>query len=304
MMSTMKPHQSTAAIAMIVLAAMMFSIMDAGTKYLGGFLSVVLVLWSRYAIQAGIMAVWIGRTTGLRGFRTAHPRFQLLRGTMLITLSALTFYSLRHMPLAEFTAIMMLWPVLLTAVSGWFLDEPMSRLRWALVWGGFIGTLIVIRPGSGLFGTAVVLPLIAMVVSTNYNLLTGRLARLENPHTTQFYTGVTGALLLTPLLVTQADTLLGMLRELTSAHVSLLAIIGLLGTFGHLLLVMAFSRAPAAALMPFTYAQIIFAAGMSWLAFEHTPDLWAWIGMAMIAACSSVSAWMHVRRPESARKAL
>lgn len=139
-MNRMNPIHSPTAITMIVLSALLFSMMDAGTKYIGGFLSVVLVLWSRYTIQASVMAMWIWHTRGSRGFRVAHPRFQVLRGALLVTISALGFYGVRQMPLAEFTAIVMLSPLLVTAAASWVLHEPVSRLRWALVWGGFIGT--------------------------------------------------------------------------------------------------------------------------------------------------------------------
>jgi drug/metabolite transporter (DMT)-like permease len=295
MISAMNPHQSPAAIAMILATGLLFAMMDAGTKYLGGFLSVVLVLWSRYTIQAIIMTVVISRTRGRPGFRTRHPRFQCMRGIMLVMVGVLAFFGLRHMPLAEFTAIMMLSPVLVTAVSGWFLKEPVGALRWLLVWGGFLGTMAVIRPGSGLFGPAVAIPLLAMVVGTGYNLLTSRLAVLEHPHTTQFYTGLTGSLLLAVGLAAQGGALTEMAR-LNLLQLAVLLLLGLLGTFGHLLLVMAFQRASASTLMPFTYAQIGFAAAISWLVFRHAPDLWAWIGMVIIAICGCATAWLNMRR--------
>ncbi|MDB5839035.1 MAG: transporter [Herminiimonas sp.] len=301
MIEYMNPSNSTIAVIMIVLSALLFSIMDAITKYVGGFLSVVLVLWARYSIQAALMAMWIGRSRGLAGFATAHPRFQVLRGVLLLIISVLAFLGLRALPLAEFTAIIMLSPILVTAAAGWMLKESVGRMRWALVWGGFIGTLIVIRPGSGLFGAAVALPLLAMLVSSAYSLLTSRLAVLENPYTTQFYTGITGSLLLLPMMLLQADSLPGILHDLAWTHLSLLIVIGILGSIGHLMLVMAFSRAGTASLMPFTYTQIGFAAIMSWLAFRHAPDFWAWIGMATIAACGAATAWLNMQSAQRAK---
>lgn len=281
---------------MIVVSTFLFSSMDAATKYLGGFLSVVLVLWSRYTIQTVIMGIVVFRRRGPSGFRTAHPRFQLLRGLLLATISGLAFYSMRQMPLAEFTAIIMLSPVLITACSGWLMKESIGRLRWLLVWSGFLGTVIVIRPGSGLFGWVVIIPLMAMVVSSGYSLITSRLAVLENPYTTQFYSGAVGSLLLLPLLILERADLLAFISGADIAKAGLLLLIGILGTVGHLLLVMAFSRAGTSSLMPFTYAQIGFAALMSWLFFSHAPDFWAWIGMAMIAASGGATAWLNIRQ--------
>lgn len=292
----MSKNNPSAAIIMIVASTFLFSTMDAATKYLGGFLSVVVVLWSRYTLQAAIMAIVVAKRRGFAGFRTEHPRFQILRGLLMATISALAFYSMRSMPLAEFTAIIMLSPVLITAVSGWMMKESIGRMRWLLVWGGFLGTVIVIRPGSGLFGWAVVIPLVAMVVSSGYSLITSRLAVLENPYTTQFYSGMIGSILLLPLLLLERVELLAFVASGDVGKTSLLLLIGVLGTVGHLLLVMAFSRAGTSSLMPFTYAQIGFAAVMSWIFFSHAPDFWAWVGMAMIAASGGATAWLNIRR--------
>jgi drug/metabolite transporter (DMT)-like permease len=292
----MTKNNSSSAIIMIVVSTFLFSSMDAATKYLGGFLSVVLVLWTRYTIQAAIMALVVARRRGAPGFRTAHPRFQLLRGLLLATISGLAFYSMRRMPLAEFTAIIMLSPVLITAVSGWLMKESIGRMRWFLVWSGFLGTVIVIRPGSGLFGWVVIIPLVAMVVSSGYSLITSRLAVLENPYTTQFYSGAVGSVLLFPLLMLERAELVAFLGSADFGKAGLLLLIGVLGTIGHLLLVMAFSRAGTSALMPFTYAQIGFAALMSGIFFSHAPDFWAWIGMAMIAASGGATAWLNIRQ--------
>lgn len=292
----MTKNNPSSAIIMIVVSTFLFSSMDAATKYLGGYLSVVIVLWSRYTIQTVIMGFVVFRRGGTSGFRTAHPRFQLLRGLLLATISGLAFHSMRRMPLAEFTAIVMLSPVLITACSGWLMKESIGRLRWMLVWGGFLGTVIVIRPGSGLFGWVVIIPLLAMVVSSGYSLITSRLAVLENPYTTQFYSGAVGSLLLLPLLILERADLLAFVFAADFGKAGLLLLIGILGTVGHLLLVMAFSRAGTSSLMPFTYTQIGFAALMSWMFFSHAPDFWAWTGMAMISASGGATAWLNIRQ--------
>jgi drug/metabolite transporter (DMT)-like permease len=292
----MNSNRASVAVTMIVASTLLFSSMDTATKYLGSFMPVVLVLWSRYTIQAGIMAAVVGKIHGPAGFMTAHPRFQLLRGILLASISVLAFFSMRKMPLAEFTAIIMLSPVLITACAGWLFKERIGKLRWLLVLTGFMGTVIVIRPGSGLFGWVVVIPLLAMVISSGYSLITSRLAVLENPYTTQFYSGMIGSFLLFPFLILQREELLGSLAAANAMHIGTLLLIGVLGTIGHLLLIMAFSRASTSRLMPFTYAQIGFAALMSWLFFSHAPDFWAWIGMSMIAMSGGATAWLNIRK--------
>lgn len=295
-MARMSNNNASAAVTMIVASTFLFSSMDAATKYLGGFMSVVLVLWCRYTIQASIMAIVVGKVRGVSGFWTMHPRFQLLRGVLLASISVLAFFSMRRMPLAEFTAIIMLSPVLITLCAGWLLKERIGRLRWLLVISGFIGTIIVIRPGSGLFGWVVVIPLMAMVISSGYSLITSKLAVLENPYTTQFYSGITGSLLLLPFLMLERNELFDFFSRASIAHAGMLFLIGVLGTVGHLLLIMAFSRAGTSSLMPFTYAQIGFAGLMSWLFFDHAPDFWAWIGMLMIAMSGGATAWLNIRK--------
>jgi drug/metabolite transporter (DMT)-like permease len=291
----MKSSRSATAILLIVFSALLFATMDASTKYVGAFIPFALVVWVRFTIQAGLMALWLSRKRGARGFVTAHPRFQLLRGALLVSVSALAFFALRKMPLAEFTAIMMLSPILVTAVSGWLMREAVGGLRWALVCGGFAGTLMVIRPGSGVFGAAAWLPLLTMIGVCAYSLITSRLAVTENPYTTQFYTGATGCLALLPLVLLQADMLPGIVQGVTLTHLLLLAAIGVLGSVGHLMLVMAFGRAGAASLMPFTYTQIGFAALLGWLVFRQAPDLLAWSGMAMIAVCGAATALLNLK---------
>jgi drug/metabolite transporter (DMT)-like permease len=168
-------------------------------------------------------------------------------------------------------------------------------LRWALVAGGFAGALIVIRPGSGLFGWAVLLPLAAALSNAAFQILTSQLAPHENPYTTNFYTGLTGVALATPMLVASSADISDTLSSAPPLHLGLLLMIGVLGTAGHLLLIMALGKAPTATLMPFLYTQIAVAALAGWLALGAAPDAWGWTGMAVIAICGAASAWLNVR---------
>jgi drug/metabolite transporter (DMT)-like permease len=291
-------------IALIVLMAACFATMDTTIKALGAYLPVLLILWMRYAFQAGAMALWLTRSRrmpGGAGFHAAHPRFQMIRGALLLATSAMSFYGVQYLPVAEFTAINMLTPVLVTLLAAWLLHERVSRLRWVLVVGGFVGALIVIRPGSGLFGWAVLFPLAGAFSYASFQVLTSRLSALESPYTTHFYTGLTGTLILTPLLAISGIDVAGTLQSANAWHLALILGIGVLGTIGHLLLILALGMAPTATLMPFIYIQIGLAAIVSWLVFRHVPDGWAWVGMGVVAGCGAASAWLNFRDAQGLR---
>jgi drug/metabolite transporter (DMT)-like permease len=262
-----------------------------------------LILWVRYAMQALLSALWIvWFRTG--GFRTTQPRFQALRGVLLLLSSAFTFIALQHLPVPELTSINMLGPVLVTVLASWLLHEPVSGLRKLLVIGGFAGALVVIRPGSGLFGWVLLLPLGATLSYAAFQLLTSRMTAHDNAYTTNFYTGLVGVALVTPLLLASGLPLPHLLTQARSVDLGLLLMLGTLGTIGHLLLIRALGMAPASTLMPILYVQIGAAALIAWLVFDHLPDPWAWLGMSIIATCGAATAWLNVRSAQRAHRVI
>jgi drug/metabolite transporter (DMT)-like permease len=297
------PARPGLGIALILLMAACFATMDTAVKYVGALLPILVVLLARYGVQAASMGIWLAasRWRGGAGFRSAHPRFQAVRGALLLASSTFGILGLQHLPVAEFTAINMLTPVIVTLLAAMLLREHVSRRRWALVVGGFAGALIVIRPGSGLFGWAVLLPLAGSVAYASFQVLTRKLSALESPYTTHFYTGLTGTLVVVALLLASEAPLRATLQAATPGQIGLLLAIGTLGTLGHLMLVLAFGLAPTATLMPFMYVQIAFAAGVGWLVFRHAPNEWGWIGMGVVSVCGAASAWLNVREAAEAR---
>ncbi len=291
-------------IALVLVMAACFAVMDTTVKFVGALVPVLVVLWARYGVQAAAMALWLARSSrrGGAGFRSAHPRFQAARGVLLLLSSTFGFFGLQYLPVAEFTAITMLTPVMVTLLAATLLHEHVSRLRWALVAGGLTGALIVIRPGSGLFGWAALLPIAGSMAYASFQVLTRKLASLESPFTTHFYTGLTGSLIVALALLVSEVELLPALRAAPASAWGLLLLIGTLGTLGHLMLVLAFGLAPTAVLMPVMYAQIGFAALVGWLVFAHAPDGWGWLGMAVVAVCGAGSAWLNVREAARARE--
>lgn len=251
------------------------------------------------------MGVWLGAVRlcdGRNLFASTHPRFQLLRGSLLLLTSALLFVGVQFMPVAEYTAVGMLTPVVSTVLAALFLHERLTPLRGLLVLGGFVGGLTVVRPGSSLFGWFVLIPLAMTLVYAVFQLLTRKLSGLEHPLTTHFYTGLVGSLIMTAILVLSPTALWPVLKAASPSVLGLLVLAGVVGTAGHLCLILALGMAPMATLMPFTYAQIAFASLTGWVVFRHVPDGWAVVGMAVVAACGAGSVWLNFRDATSAAR--
>ena len=293
-MSARSSEHALLGIAMVVAAASCFALMDTTVRYIGAFFSVAIVLFMRYALHALAMSMWIALSPD-KTFRTANPMFQIARGALLAFSSSMAFAALRRMPVAEFTAIVMLTPLMATLLARVWLHERVSPLRWTLVAGGFVGALCIVRPGSGVIGWAALLPLAASVSNAAFQILTSRFAPHENPYTTNFYTGTTGMAIATPILLASGGDVFEVLSAAPRVQVAALAAVAALGTTGHLLLIMALGKAPASTLMPFQYVQIAVAALAGYAVFAAAPDGWGWIGMGVIAVCGAASAWLNLR---------
>jgi drug/metabolite transporter (DMT)-like permease len=278
-------------ILFLVCATACFAVLDTGVKVVGATISVLVAVWFRYLFQAVAVTVFMLPVRGRRLVQTSQPRQQLLRGLLLFTVSALSFISVQYMPVGEFTAIVMTTPLVVTLLAALFLHEKVSALRWLLVAGGFGGALLVVRPGGELFGWASLLPLAMVVAYAVFQILTSRMARTEDPMTMHFYTGWVGALAAT-LIVPLVWQAIPDLRTL-----ALLCLVGLMGTVGHFLLILAFARAPASTLSPYLYAQIGFAMACGWLVFDHVPGKLELAGMGLIVLCGATASWLTARLP-------
>lgn len=283
-------------VLLIILAAMSFALLDTATKHATQFTPVLMLLWFRYAFQAVVTFALRFPVQSKTLFATPNPRFQTLRGVLLLCTSACSFFGLQFLPVGEFTAIAMLSPMAATAMAAVVLKNPVSRVRWVLMGVGLIGVLMVVRPGGQVFGWALLFPAVLVTTYTWFQVLTSRLSGDENPYTTHFYTGLVGALVMTPTLLWswRTDALL--------SHWMWFVAVGFFGTFGHLMLIRAFNRATAVVLTPYLYTQIAFATLLGWWAFSHVPDAWAWGGIAVIAASGIGSGVLTAR--EAALKPL
>ena len=282
------PHV-LAGIALVVAACACFCALDTTTKYVSATVPLLMALWFRYAFQAFATTVAVLPRRGLAVLRTMHPKFQVLRGLLLLASSLFAFASLKYMPVGEFTAIVMVAPLAVTLLAATVLKEHVSPMRWALVAGGFLGSVVIIRPGSEAFNWASLLPLGLVITNAWFQVLTSRLARTEDPVTMHLWTGWIGAIVASIALpfvwVPVADPRMWLP----------LGLMGLAATVGHFLLILAYQRAPAATLTPYLYSQIAFAMMLGMVVFSHAPDNWALAGMALIAICGAAGGWLTVR---------
>ena len=265
-----------------------FAVLDTTTKRVTTVVPVMVAIWARYFFQALLTTAVVLPLKGLDILKTDNPRQQIIRGVLLTLVTGLAFSSLKFLPVGEFTAIVMVVPLLVTLLAARMLGEYVSPQRIGLVCGGFIGTLIIVRPGTEVFGWPLLIPAALVVVNAAFQLLTSKMSRTEDAMTTQFYTTWVGtALTSIPLFwfwVPVTDT-----RVLLE-----LVLMGVSGCVGHFLLILAFERSPAGTLMPYMYAQIGFAMLGGWWVFDHVPDHFSMMGIGLIALCGTAGGLLTV----------
>jgi drug/metabolite transporter (DMT)-like permease len=268
-----------AGIGFLLIALACFAFLDTLTKQVLLSVPVLMVICVRFVVQAVLTTVFMLPGRGLSVFATKMPFAQLLRGTLLLVCTLLACVSLQFMPVGEFAAISMTSPLFVTLLASRLLGEYVSRLRIALVFGGLLGALLIVRPGGGAFGWAVIFPMLLVVANTTFQLLTSKITQTEKSMNTHFYSVWIGATLSVCLLywgwkpIDDMDTWTRLL------------LIGAAGAMGHFMLIVSFEKTPAATLMPYMYAQIGFAIFGGWLMFKHFPDALSMMGVTIIALC-------------------
>ncbi len=280
--STARPSVLTG-IALVVTAMACFASLDTTAKLVSSSVPLLMCIWFRYCFQALMTTLVVVPRFGVAVLKTKHPKFQVLRGLLLLISSFFAFGSLLYLPVADFTAIGTLVPLVITLLAAHMLGEQVSKRRWVLVLGGFAGAMLIIRPGGANFIWPMLLPLGAVVTYSWFQLLTSHMVKTENPLTMHLYTGWVGTLV--PSL-----TMPFVWVNPTHTELGMLFLMGALGTVGHYLLILAYKRSPASNLTPYLYAQIVFAMLGGWLVFNQVPDNWALAGIALIAVCGVAGA--------------
>lgn len=278
-------------ILLLLTATATFACLDNLGKWLMQTYSVGMVVWVRYLMHTLVMIALLGPRLGFGLVRSNAPGMQIVRALVLIVSSLMFFWGLSKMPIAECTAISFMSPLLLTVLSIWFLKERVPPSAWIAVVIGFVGVLLIVRPGGELFSPVVVLPLITALLFATYQLLTRKMAGIDPTLTTLFYGALVGTVL-TSLFVP-----LFWQTPQSAFHIFLFVMTGLLGAMGHFLLISAFERAPASTLAPFLYAQIAFSSGVGYLVFDAFPDGWALVGILIIIGSG---VWIALRHRQAA----
>lgn len=270
------PHAENRATGILWMLATMlcFISLDTIMKYLLQSHSLVQVTWARFffatlialAASAGnLRATLSSKALGL----------QTLRSLFLMLTTGIFNAGIRTVPLATGTTIMFLSPILVTVLSIPLLKEQVGPRRWIGVIIGFIGALVVVRPGAGTLGFGAVLLLVAALLNASYQLITRQVRLYDNPMTSLVYTASAGAVV-TSLIVPwfwDWPTAEGWLLFVAA---------GFAGGVGHLCLIQAFRNAPASVVAPFSYSSLIWAALFGWIIFSEWPDMWTWAGAALI----------------------
>lgn len=274
-------------ILLLLAATATFACLDNLGKWLMQSYPVGMVVWARYLLHTLIMVVVLGPRLGMGLVRSNAPGMQFVRALVLIASSLMFFWGLSKMPIAECTAISFMSPLLLTVLSIWFLKERVPPSAWFAVVAGFIGVLLIVRPGGELFSPVVILPLVTALLFATYQLLTRKMAGIDPALTTLFWGALVGTVLTSFFVPMFWQT------PQSGFHLLLFLMTGVLGALGHFLLISAFERAPASTLAPFLYAQIAFSSGVGYLVFDTFPDGWALIGILIIIASGVWIALKH-----------
>lgn len=276
----------TRGITLMLIAIFFFTVLDATAKGLVQRYSAEQVLQARFLGQA-LVVVLILRGRTLVMARTRHPWLHFWRAFFQVLTATLFFSSLPYIGLAEATALTDLNPVLITLGAALFLGEKLGPRRLAGIFVALIGALIIIRPGSGVFAWAALLPLAAAFCFAANSLLIRRIGQHEPVWTAMLWGGLLGGLAFSLALPFNW-------KPVPMADIPLFLLVGLIGSAGQLFMIRALSIAEAGVVAPFSYIGIVFASLWGTLFFGEIPDRWTVIGALVI-----VGAGLYVWHRES-----
>lgn len=234
------------------------------------------IIWGRYFFHTIIVLCLFPKRipTLLSG---SDKGLQIARSILVLLATACMFTAVGFMPLADAVAITFIAPLLITALSVPFLGERVGVRRWIAVFVGFLGMLVIIRPGSGIFQLAAFLPIAVTVFYAVYQIITRLISHRTDPINSVFYTAIVGGVVMSAIVpfFWQTPTL---------QEWGMLAGAGLLGGLGHWAIILAYQRAEAPLVAPFAYTELVWATILGLTFFGDFPDLWTFIGAAIIAA--------------------
>jgi drug/metabolite transporter (DMT)-like permease len=278
-------HISLSAVFLIVLASACFTSVDVTVKHLSQRYPVPLLVWARWGVQTLFMLAVLGPTRRWNLVRTKRLPLHFIRGALLVASGTCFFSALKFLPIAEATALNYMSPILVTLMAGWFLGEHLTRPRWAFVAAGFVGMLLIVRPGAEVLHPAAFFAVAAAALYATFQILTRKMAG-ENLMVLLFFPGLVGTVLasvVVPFFHYEA--------WYPIADILLFVGVGIMGFVGHLLFIKAFQVASASAIAPFTYMQLVWSTLAGWLVFDSFPDAWTLSGIVVIAGSGVVLTW-------------
>jgi drug/metabolite transporter (DMT)-like permease len=269
------PERVLRGILLIVASVVLFSVSDAMAKLLRlQGLPAVEVAWLRYIVFV-LLALGLAVHGRVLRQRPKRLRLQLLRGVTLVGSAVLFVAGLGQLQIAEATAISYISPGFVTALSIVFLGEKVGIRRWAAVATGFLGVLIVIRPGSGAIQSAALFPLASALCWAATIVITRRMGAGDRTETTVLWSAGTGLVILSALVPYGF-----MVPNLVQLGFGLAH--GICSSLGQYIVILAYRQAAASVLAPFSYVQLLFSTTLGWLIFAAMPDWGTLLGAGVI----------------------
>ena len=282
----MTEQNNTLGIWLMIATAFVFAMQDGLSRHLAGEYNVFMIIMIRYWFFASFVIVVAARKAGgiRKAAATKQPFVQAFRGVLLALEVCVMVTAFVVLGLVESHAVFAVYPLLIAALSGPVLGETVGWRRWAAIGIGFVGVLIILQPGFGVFQPAALIPLLSAFMFALYGLLTRYVARDDSAAVSFFWTGTTGAVTMTAIGIwfwepmVQSDWLWMGLLCLTAA-------------FSHYLLIRAYEVAEASAVQPFAYLQLPFAAALGLLIFSETIRTNVLIGAAVVVGAGLFTLW-------------
>lgn len=273
-------------IGILLIAQLFFATLDTSAKFLSSIgLPLTEIVFIRYAVHVALaLALFLPVQRNL--FVSRAWGLELLRGLCLLGVTAANFMAQRYLPLTVTGALMFTMPLMVTALSGPLLGEKIGWRRWGAVGVGFVGILIIVRPGTEAFHPASLLCLAGALSAAFYSIITRKLAGVDSAATQQVYSGIIALVCVAPFAFN------GWVWPTTGPGWFAFIAAGVAGMIAHQLNTIAHRFAPPSVLAPFSYSELILLAFASWLIFNQPPDLWFYVGAPIIIG-SGIYIWLR-----------
>lgn len=267
-----------AGILVMVFATFVFAVQDAITKTLIADLPVAQIVFVRFTAFAIMALIIASRAVGLKAvFVSAVPVLQLSRCLLMCAEIALFAYSLNFIGIGHMHAILACFPLFVAALSVPLLKEAVGWRRWLAVIVGFVGALVILRPGTAVFEPYALLPLLCALLYALYNLLTRRVSKKDSYATSLVYFGMVGA-------IASGLFAIGQWQEITDAAALRLTFLCITSIIAHMMLIKALELTEAVVLQPFQYLILLWAIGLGYFFFDEKLDAYTLVGAAIVVS--------------------